>query len=95
MMLAGMREVEPFEVALLRGVAKRWGLTPDQVRGHSRVPHIVAARRDWVSCVYGSCGSLSETSRRTGRDHSTVTAMLRRDGLTGPLGIPPAKAGAR
>lgn len=88
MMLAGCKPSVPLETKLLHGVAERWGIPAMEISGDSRKPHICAARREWVVCVYGSIGLVAETARRVGRDHGTVINMLRRYGLTGPLGMP-------
>jgi chromosomal replication initiation ATPase DnaA len=93
-MLAGCKPTIPLETRLLQGVAERWGIPAETIAGDSRKPHVCAARREWVTNVYGSIGLVAETARRVGRDHGTVIHSLRREGLRGPLGMP-RKAVAR
>lgn len=84
--------------AMLQLVAKKRCVDAAEIAGRSRVTHIVAARHQWIISVYNHVKSLSETARLVGRDHTTVMAVLRAHGMTGPLGVRPkrlSKAGAR
>ncbi len=51
--------------------------TTAQLYGRSRVHDLVAARRALIVAFFGQTGSLSETARLTGLDHSTVFYHLR------------------
>lgn len=78
----------PLEYRLLASVSARHNVQQHQVCSKSRLPHVVRARHEWIESVYGSIGSLSETARRVGMDHTSVMHALRKRGLTGPLGVP-------
>jgi len=80
--------VTPLEHRLLVSIAARHSLPARRIASADRAPHVVRARHEWIESVYGSIGSLSETARRVGMDHTSVMHALRKRGLTGPLGVP-------
>jgi len=77
------RKVTPLHDDVARSefeaVAKRHGITVDEIIGPSRYAHLIAARRDLAHRLQGRY-SLALIGRWMGnRDHSTIIAYLKKD----------------
>jgi hypothetical protein len=62
-------ELAAFDLAAVSEAAK---IEPEQLTGHARDPHIVAARWAWWSLLHERGMNRYTISRLVGRDHSSV-----------------------
>lgn len=78
--ITGTPRSTPERIAL--NVTKWHGVGIKDLRGPSRIPHIVAARHDWWSRLYESGLSYSEIARRCNRDHTSIMHGVRKHGIS-------------
>lgn len=64
---------------LVASVAKRYGVTVDDVLGRRRHQRVAHARRDLCACLRGSGLAYAEIGRMLGLDHCTVMTAVRKD----------------
>lgn len=71
---------ERLEDSTLREVCEHHRLTEADIRGNSRRPEVVAARRDWWATLWASGWGFSQIARATGRDHTSIMEAARAEG---------------
>jgi chromosomal replication initiation ATPase DnaA len=64
---------------LVEGVARRYGVTVEGLLGRKKTSTLASARRDLMTCLYGSGCSYSEVGRLLARDHVSVIHGVRKE----------------